>query len=878
MRARHRRKLFRVLLPLPLSLFLAAQSAAAQEGAPDAADAPAAAEAPAPPEIEEIRVSISRRPMDVQDVSASVTAFDEELMFSANIDNQEDVAFLAPNVVTKGARFNSLSVRGLSSGITSQESVALHTNGVFTGPTSFFDVESVEFVRGPSGSLYGRNATGGAINIRQKKPEPWLSTWGEVNLANYDQLRVRAGVNVPLLGTGDERLAMRVNVNFNQYDGWLDNEFETRKEDPGNADEYGFSVSLRAELSEDTSVWLRGGYAKLRNDITPSRPLIDRYPVGQLPAGPVVSAFGMPIRSDPYDGLVGMVQDLATGLPTAIDNSGQSPLPGTTVISLVAATQGVTFDEAARSIVLNGATILGTTIDPIIDQILADPSVIGTAAAPLDPDRSKVRLSVSQRGEPEIVTWSLDGEIVHALRDMPLLGDVEITLRGGVFDRDLDVLIDLDGTELTVLDIVRENPRTRWTGELQIVSQNEGPFNWVAGFFYFQDRIRLDQVVHTLFDDLPEVNEQRLTGAAPFAHVFWDVTDDVTLEGGIRWSRDSVEVEVFREGTGRVARPDSVCYRGHEVFRERTGEFSAHWRWAEDRNVYAKWVRGYRPGGLNFGEGISNAGGSGVCGRSPSDPAIDQTLAQAAAAFRSFGAESIEAFEVGSKNTFLDGLLQLNLTAFHYDYTDLQVPFITVAGVQTTNAASATIRGVELEAQLPLPVLDGGLVFANVAYLHAEYDELCTDDPFEFSSVSDPGCPAATSLFDGQRDLEGNRLPDAPRWSAALMAVVNHEMGEWGRLRFMVKSAFRDDYYIRPENLDEIDRIHDFTRTDVRIIWQSPSERWSVHLYAENLEGDFTFASSLVGPEISGGLPVGLVIPLSPRIYGVQLEWKWGGE
>lgn len=77
---------------------------------------------------------------------------------------------------------------------------------------------------------------------------------------------------------------------------------------------------------------------------------------------------------------------------------------------------------------------------------------------------------------------------------------------------------------------------------------------------------------------------------------------------------------------------------------------------------------------------------------------------------------------------------------------------------------------------------------------------------------------------------------------------------------------------------NEIDLVPNFTRTDVRIIWQSANERFSVHLFAENLEGRFQFASTLVGPEITGGLPVGLVIPLTPRKYGVQLEWKWAAN
>ena len=150
--------------------------------------------------IDSITVTITRRPMELQEVNSLVTVFDEETLRSANIDNQEDVVELIPNVTTKGGRFNSISVRGLSSGISNQEAVALHTNGVFSGPGSFFDIESVQFDRGPSGSLYGRNATAGALNVIWNKPVPQWQTWGEIDIANYDQRRLRTGVNIPLRG------------------------------------------------------------------------------------------------------------------------------------------------------------------------------------------------------------------------------------------------------------------------------------------------------------------------------------------------------------------------------------------------------------------------------------------------------------------------------------------------------------------------------------------------------------------------------------------------------------------------------------------------------------------------------------------------------
>ncbi len=800
--------------------------------------------------IEAISTTINRRPMDVQDVAGSISAFDEELMRSINLDNSEDLVFLTPNVVTKSGRFGSISVRGIGTGLTSQGAVALHTDGIFSGPNSFYDVEGVEFVRGPSGSLYGRNATAGAINIRTNKPTDRYEVFGEVDVANYDQLRIRGGVNIPLLGEGDDTLAFRGTIQSNRYDGWVDNVFETRSEDPANGDEFSFAGGVRWKPTEDFDVWIRGGYAKLANDVTPSRPLINRYPVGVLPTGALPAGFGT-LTSDPYAGFAGLISDL---------NNGVVSILGVPAINVIAGINGLTFDQQVAAILQNGLGV----IPAILPMVFRDQSVIGQSALPLFDDPSKVRTGANLRGEPKIRRWNFNGEVNWHVDDVPVLGDVQASLRGGVFDTTANVFIDLDGTELQVLDIARDNGFQRWTGEFQLASENdESPIDWVAGFFFFEERTEFSQDITTPFTRLLESNTGRERGLAPFAHFFWDFAEDWTLDGGVRWSKDIVEVDLARPAAG-IARPVGFTYDAREVYRERTGDVSLTWRWHEDRSLYVKWVKGYRPGGVNSGDGVA---------------APDSTLTPAERArIQSFAPEFVKAWEVGSKNLLFDGLLELNLVAFLYDYTSIQVPTVSVEGVFTSNAGSATIRGVEADLRVPLPILDGGLFVGSVGYLHARYDEFCSDDPFQITAVSDPECDPATTAFDAQTNIKDHHLPDAPRWSASFFAFVNKDLGDLGSLRFTVKSSFRDEYFRRHFNVREIDRIGSMTRTDIRIIWSSPEEHWSIHLYVENLEGGFVFANALVGPEITGGLPVGLNIPLSPRIYGVQMEFQFGRD
>jgi len=322
------------ILPLTLVLALAAH-VAAQE-------APAEREG----EVEEIVVSITKRDESLHDVAASVTAFSDETIALANLESASDLVTLIPNVVTKGeSRTGNFSIRGVSESFSSQSPVAYHVNGLFKlGLDSllgqYYDLDAIELVRGPSGTVYGRNATAGAINFVWKKPHAEYEALGDALLGNYRHVQVRAVVNAPLFGEGEERLMARLAVQRQVRDGYMnDLERPRRRDDPHNADEWYSRLTLRSLPSENVELIVRGFFNQSDADPYVSRPLVGDYTTGFLDTrmfdddGVLESRnFGV-VDFDPYQGYAAFVADMRSELPFGIgigvcSGGAMPPSPG----------------------------------------------------------------------------------------------------------------------------------------------------------------------------------------------------------------------------------------------------------------------------------------------------------------------------------------------------------------------------------------------------------------------------------------------------------------------------------------------------------------------------------------------------------------------
>ena len=238
--------------------------------------------------VEEIVVIATRLRADsVQDVPAAITALGSEAMERQQIENTSDMQFTVPNVSYSKGNFttSSFQIRGIGStavGSTADSGVSVHVNEIPIEShrlyaTEFYDVETISIMRGPQGTLFGRNATGGLINVRTNMPEREFSASLEAEVGDYNSSKFKGHVNIPM---GD-MFSARIAGIATQRDGYTTNLFTGS--DIDGRDMYAMRGILRFEPSDRTTIDLMVSYMEDNSDRTRSqKTLCNRDPVGNL--------------------------------------------------------------------------------------------------------------------------------------------------------------------------------------------------------------------------------------------------------------------------------------------------------------------------------------------------------------------------------------------------------------------------------------------------------------------------------------------------------------------------------------------------------------------------------------------------------------------
>lgn len=179
--------------------------------------------------IEEVIVTAEKRISTVQDTAIAVSAFDSEALESRQIATTSELQFSVPNMMFGKGNFegSSISIRGvgnLAVADSSDNGVGIHINDIYLNEPrifeiEFYDVERLEILRGPQGTLYGRNTTGGVLNMITAKPADTFDANLSVGLGDYSEQKITGMVNVPLSDTVSTRLAGY----YLTRDGYTDN-------------------------------------------------------------------------------------------------------------------------------------------------------------------------------------------------------------------------------------------------------------------------------------------------------------------------------------------------------------------------------------------------------------------------------------------------------------------------------------------------------------------------------------------------------------------------------------------------------------------------------------------------------------------------------
>ena len=735
--------------------------------------------------IEVIMVSATKRSESVQDIPLSVTAFSQQQLDIKGASSLTGIQESTPNlnfsVQSAGQNVARVTLRGVGTETLvggGDPGVALHIDGIYVGRNSasagdVFDVDRLEVLRGPQGTLYGRNATGGSVNIITKKPTDELEGSADLTYGNYNQARVRGVINVPL----SDNLYSRVTMMSESHDGYIKNLYESGRDTDDKDSQSGRAQLLYLADSGDEYL-LRGYYSKTGG------------------AGPGSQYLGTDI-------------DTENGYPAAY------------LIGVSSAGGG--------GAVLADAFGLATT-------------AAGDSVLPLPTDLHEVRKDAPEFTDTLIQGVDFDASI--NLSDTLLLKSIT-----SYQTNDNEILVDADNSELPLETRSRNNMAKQYSQEFNLISQTPSPFQWILGAYYYHEELTERFEVITPAGLVPidtplvegavaggggvrqlRIASHEVDSTALFAQLSYELTDEWSVTGGLRYTRD--EKTQSREIGGQVDTTNNIQFQTGDIgllgpdsgttsFTEPTYRISTDYELSSDNLIFASFAHGYKSGGYDLNGGEVTDDGEQV----PYEP------------------EFVNAIEIGSKNKFFNNKMILNLTAFHYDYEDLQVFRLLDTGPVTDNAAQSTIQGVELE--LKIEPTDNFKFDGSVGYLDATYDEYSIDIP--------------------PTDFSGNRLNYAPEWTGHMGAEYVQTIGE-GDLITRIDWSYRSDIYFDRANTD-LDTQEAYSLFNARIRYDT--EKYYVDLWAKNLTNEDYVTGQVINPPFTCGcrsVNVG-----APRTYGVTV-------
>lgn len=365
--------------------------------------------------------------------------------------------------------------------------------------------------------------------------------------------------------------------------------------------------------------------------------------------------------------------------------------------------------------------------------------------------------------------------------------------------------------------------------EFQFISNNDSQLQWLLGFYYLDLEMRADPVPIQLFGSpsSPIVinSKQVTTSTAVFGEANWSFTEATALTLGLRYTKD--ELDFTGITTFGSAETSPGPWNEEASFDELTWRLGLEQQFSSyDTLAYTTFSRGYKAGVYNL---LTT---SGV----PADPVEPEIL---------------DAYELGIKSSLLDKRLRLNIAAFYYDYSDIQVAQVVSGGTINSNAAAATIYGLEIESDYSAS--ESFSFQFGLSLLNTEYDEFSNGPTITLNPAG-----GGTS---GSADLSGNSLVRSPEltFNAAATYTLPTKVGD---IDFTANYYYNDGFFWEVENRLAQDS---YELVNAQITWISPGETYSVKLWGRNLldeEYGIYGASAFFGDLIS---------PAEPVTYGVTI-------
>jgi iron complex outermembrane recepter protein len=415
----------------------------------------------------------------------------------------------------------------------------------------------------------------------------------------------------------------------------------------------------------------------------------------------------------------------------------------------------------------------------------------------------------------------LDAITVTSTTDVALAkGD--LTVRVSYNNTRQYTLTDGDGTSANFLTTIFPIRVEQYYGEAIYTSPADRPFTYVVGTNAFYDTAWMDVTEGISVFPVSPTNsgDVRTTSFAGFGHADYEFIRGAKLFAGARYTYDHKTIDQFNN----FASPQTLLE--DDSWRRLTYDGGISYDISSAVTTYVKYATGYKGGGYSLG-----------------------ALAPA------FAPEFDQNLEAGLKGTYLDGRLQANLAAFHMKYDNLQVQQVVGFFSRVTNAARATIDGVELESVLrPLERLRLEL---SGGWLDARFDEFITEDP--------------ARAYLGVLNMAGNRLPQAPRFTTSAGIYWDVPVKS-GRVTAGGRYDWKSVTYFSEFNLP-VTSQGAVGKLDLSVNYVSGDGHWTAGVFGLNVTDERIKSNAVVLPPILGALAVASINP--GRQVGLSIGYKF---
>jgi iron complex outermembrane receptor protein len=733
--------------------------------------------------LQAVIVQSTKRDTTLQDAPISIGVVTGETIADYQVGDLTDLQNFVPNLtVQKTFGSWAVRIRGLGSGVTNiafDSSVSIFNDGVYCGrssclETGLMDVGSVEVARGPQGALFGKSTIAGAITTSSARPtstfEAYVNAGIELEDGGY---RTSGAVSGPLSDTVRGRLAFQTK----DLDGDVKNLF-TGAED--NAIEsWGARGSLEWDITPDTML-----FAKVESGSTST----DGRRTQLVTAGALLSPTA-PINPDYIETNADQVRYVGTGVPV-----------------------------------------------PEYDDL----------------DSLSFTSSLSS-----------------------MIGEHKLELIGNYWQTESERYLDVDGVPEHLLNTSIGDEYEQKSFEARLLSPTGNTFEYIVGGLYHTSEV--DTFQYSAYSPgfyatvgVPAVAYNQIDGAVAslrefhretdtvslYGQLTWHLTDKLSLIGDLRYTKEDQDARAqnrhadLPDLVNLVFNPNAPLRSNPEfIFRESRSDTNTDpsirllYEMTDDVSMYAAFSTGSKPGGMKANDDALGtillskdsdflSKYTGVSSLTAADLNDGITLSEGNGVF-DFEGEEADNYEIGTKMFLADGRVSLNAAAFLMKFDNMQTSSYDGTRFIIGNAASAEVKGVEVEGQWL--ATDNLTINASAAFTDAKFDEF-----------KDAQCPIASdgsqedpACVDGQGDLSGRQIERAPEVEVNIGAAWSKNITPNLIFDAKVDGYYSSEYYVR-QDFDPAGFQDAFTKLNARLAIGSADDRWELALVGRNLTDEIT--------------------------------------